>query len=90
MRAVLAALARLETGQTQLRVDLMARMDGLANRLTAIQDDIAVNFGASENVRRANDHTRDELRAMGDMVASIERQVLRLRSEMDDLKGRQS
>ncbi|HLB99008.1 MAG TPA: hypothetical protein VJK90_15150 [Acetobacteraceae bacterium] len=66
---ILAALARLEAGQTALRnavsvdltrtrVDLMARMDRLEDGLTAIRDDIAVNFGPADAVKRANDDTR--------------------------------
>jgi hypothetical protein len=30
--------------------------------LSAIRDDIALNFGTADQVRRANDNTRDELR----------------------------
>jgi hypothetical protein len=66
---ILAALARLEAGQTAVgnavsvdltrtRVDLMARMDRLEDGLTAIRDDIAVNFGPADAVKRANDDTR--------------------------------
>jgi hypothetical protein len=36
----------------------MARMDRLENKLTEIRDDIAVNFGATDTVKRANDNTR--------------------------------
>jgi len=67
--AVLAVLDRQEKGQAatrddmkKLRSDLMSRMDRLQDGLTAIRDDIAVNFGTAEHVRRANDSTRDELR----------------------------
>ncbi len=82
---ILAALARLEAGQTtlqqsvaalatraeltqvrteltQVRVDLMARMHRLEDGLTAIRNDIAVNFGAADAVKRANDNTREEVR----------------------------
>ena len=39
---------------------------------------IRVNFGASEAGRRANDHTREELRDWQNMVADMRRQLLSL------------
>jgi hypothetical protein len=79
--------ARLETGQTSLRVDLMARMDRLEDMNTRTRDDIAVNFGTADAVRRANDNTREELRALSDVVSLIHRQISRLQTEIEQLKG---
>jgi hypothetical protein len=90
MQAVLAALARLEAGQVQLRVDLMARLDRMQDTITAIRDDIAMNYGTAEHVRRANDNTRDELRALADTQMAMLRQIQRLRTDLDELKGRQA
>jgi hypothetical protein len=97
MAAVLAALGRLEAGQAslqagqaKLRGDLMERMDRFENKLTAIRDDIAVNHGTADQVRRANDNTREELRSLGDVVMAMERQILRLKTDVEDLKGRES
>jgi methyl-accepting chemotaxis protein len=101
MAAVLAVLDRLEKGQAatrddmkntrddmkKLRSDLMSRMDRLQDGLTAIRDDIAVNFGTVEHVRRANDSTRDELRALGDVVNGMLRQIQRLQTDVRGLKG---
>jgi hypothetical protein len=94
MAAVLAVLDRLEKGQAatredmkKLRSDLMSRMDRLQDGLTAIRDDIAVNFGTAEHVRRANDSTRDELRALGDVVNGMLRQIQRLQTDVRGLKG---
>jgi hypothetical protein len=39
MEMILAALERLETGQAQLRVDLMARMDRLQDGQTQMRND---------------------------------------------------
>lgn len=73
IRAALeAGIARLETGQTQLCAELTRRLGALGNRLTATGDDIAVHYGTAESVRHATDTTRDELRALGDVVMAME------------------
>ncbi|PPQ38831.1 hypothetical protein CCS01_01855 [Rhodopila globiformis] len=78
---------RLETGQTSLRVDLMARMDRREDMNTKIRDDIAVNFGTADAVRRANDNTREELRALSEVVSLMHRQISRLQTEVEQMKG---
>jgi len=80
-------LVRLEDGQTALRVDVMARMDRLENKLTEIRDDIAVNFGATDTVKRANDNTREELRSLGETVSAMYRVVRRLDDRVRHLEG---
>src|SRR4051794_10470425 len=80
-------LTSVKASQTSLRVDLMARMDRLENINTAIRDDISVNFGAVDAVRRANDNTREELRALSDVVSLMHRQINRLQTEVEQLKG---
>ena len=89
-----AKLADLSAGQasmgadlTRLRVDMMAGMDRLQDSLTAIRDDISTNYGTAEAAQRANDNTRTELRALGEVVSSLVRQIRRLDSEVRILKG---
>ena len=72
----------LEQGQRELsaridrtRSELMDRMDRLQDTVTTIRDDIAVNFGTAEQVRRANDNTRDELRALSEVVSGMQREI---------------
>ena len=48
-------MSRLDAKQTSLRVDIMARMDRLQNSLTGIRNDISVNFGSADAVKRTND-----------------------------------
>lgn len=91
---IVAALGRLEAGQsslqagqTSLRVDLMARMDRLEDGLTAIRNDIAVNFGAADTVRRANDNTREEVRSLADVVSALVRKVRMLETRVRTLTG---
>jgi thiamine biosynthesis protein ThiC len=63
---------------TETRALIMGRIDRLSDVVTGMRDDIKVNFGASETVRRANEHTRDELRDTQNMVADMRRQLLSL------------
>jgi uncharacterized membrane protein YccC len=73
--------------QERMRTDLMARMDRLQDSLTAIRDDIAINYGAADQVRRAHDNTREQLRALADTQATMLRQIQRLQTDMRILKG---
>ena len=77
----------LEQGQTRLRTDIMDRIDRLQNAVTAIQDDIGVNMGRSDAVARAGQNTRDELRALNEVVAGMGRQIHRLQAEVRALRG---
>ncbi len=77
---VLAAIA-------SLRVDLMARMDRLENSLTDIRNDIAVNFGTADAVKRANDNTREEVRSLRDIVAALVRKIQTLETKVRDITG---
>jgi len=94
--ALIALTERVETlavGQSAIRAeflaaldktrgDVMARLDRVGDELSAIRDDIAVNLGTADQVRRANDNTRDELLALVDQVAGMMRQILRLQTEL--------
>jgi hypothetical protein len=89
----------LETGQATFRADLVAEfgktrgaiMEKVAEvqtSITAIRDDIAVNFGAVDQARRINDNTRDEMRGLNDLVARMMTLILRLQTEVAELKGK--
>ena len=83
---ILAALERLEAGQAQLRVDLMARIDRVQDTLTTVRDDITV-VGRADQAHRAADNVRDELRALNEVVTGVIRQVRRLQSDVRELRG---
>jgi len=70
-----------------LRTDLMARMDRLQDSITAIRDDIGVNMGAADRAVEANDHTRAEVRSLGEVVTAMGRQIQRLQADVRALKG---
>jgi peptidoglycan hydrolase CwlO-like protein len=89
-----AAQAKLEEGykglredQTALRVGLMARMDRLQDTLTSIRDDIIVNMGRADRAHEAADSTRAELRALGEQVNAMTRQITRLQTQVRELRG---
>ena len=78
---ILAALA-------QLRVDLVDRMDRLQDTMTRLRDDIAVNFGSTDAVRRANDNTRNELRALNDVVMAMVRKARSMEDRIQTLESK--
>ena len=83
---ILAALRTLQAGQDDLRAAMMDRMGRLENKLTSIRDDIGVNMHRADRVQEANDGTRNELRALGEVVMGMGRQIHRLQTRVDQLE----
>ena len=79
--------SRMQASLGVLRADVMERIDRLQHVVTLIRDDVAVNFGASSAVKLANDNTREELRALGDVVSAMHRQIQRLQTDVRELRG---
>ena len=77
----------MRASQTTLRVDLMARMDRLDNRITGIHDDIIVNMGRVDHVDDALTNTRGDVRHLYREVGSMWRQFKRLESEIREIRG---
>jgi hypothetical protein len=73
---------------SKTRGAIMEKVEGLQDSLTAIHADIAINFGAVDQARRINDNTRDEMRGLNDIVARMMTLILRLQTEVAELKGR--
>jgi chromosome segregation ATPase len=67
---------------------IMERIDRVQDSVSAIRDEIAVNFGAVNQARRVNDNTRDELRGLNDVVARMMTLILRLQTDVAELKGK--
>ena len=70
-----------------MRAELMGRMDRLQDAVTAQQSDIAVNFGASDAVRRATENTREEVRGHYELLMILVRRVRVLERRLNDLAG---
>jgi uncharacterized protein (UPF0335 family) len=81
-----ARLERLELGLANFRADMdkmrgaiMDRIDRLQETMKALQNDILVNFGTTDAVRRAHDSTREELRALHEILMITVSKVRRTR-----------
>ncbi len=85
--ATRAELTQVRAELTQVRVDLMARMDRLGNALADIRDDIAVNFGAVDAVKRLNDNTREEVSALSSLLTDLVRKVRALETRVREIAG---
>jgi hypothetical protein len=63
----------------QLRSDFLTELGetraALMERLDRVRDDIGVNFGRADAVQRANEHTREDLRSLTEMVTTMVRRV---------------
>lgn len=70
----------------KLRVDVMERANRHEDKLSAIRDDIAVNFGTADHALRVNNTTRDDVGELFKIISNMRRQIQRLRTEVDDLK----
>ena len=88
-----ADLAGLGAGQgslgadlARLRADVMDRIDRLQNTVEGMRDDIRVNCGASDRATRIASGASEEVRALGAEVSAMERQIMRLRADVDELK----
>jgi chromosome segregation ATPase len=74
-----------ELGRT--RSDIMERVEQLADAITRIRDDIAVNMGAVEGVERANENTRADVRTLQGQMSIMWKQIKQLQAEMREVRG---
>lgn len=75
----------VELGST--RAAIMDRVERLENRVTEVRDDIAVAMGSSDQVKRANENTRADLRSMQEQVSVMWKQIKRLETRVDSIEG---
>ena len=82
-------LAQIIERLDRLRSDVMDRLDRLQNSNNDIRDDIAVslNYGIADKAQRANDNTRDEVRALAEVQSAMHRQISRLQAQVRELRG---
>lgn len=91
---ILAALERLETKQDKMGTDMMAtrtaimdRIDRLQHKADQTHDDIAVNFGNTDRVERIARGAVDDTRTTSEILRVMQRQIMRLETDLDHLKG---
>jgi hypothetical protein len=82
-----AGLTGVQQSQTTLRVDVMARMDRLENKLTEMRDDMTVNIGGTWQTREALSSTRGDLHSLGEQVNIMWRQMKRLEQQVREITG---
>jgi len=80
-------LSRLDEKLDRTRADLMARMDRLQDAMTALRDDVTVNFGIADRVDSVAESARKETRALAEVVTAMQRQIARLQSDVRQLRG---
>jgi len=56
----------------------MARIDRLQDKVTALQDDVTVLFGAVGHAERKEENTGEELRSLTTLVCAMKRQIQHL------------
>jgi uncharacterized protein (UPF0335 family) len=84
---LLARVERLEGELVQTRADLMARMDRLQDVLTAEHEGEIVTLGVAERAERIAKAAQDEVRLMGEQLNAMIRQIRRLQSDVETLRG---
>jgi hypothetical protein len=80
----------LQSALLSVRTDLMARMDRLQNKMSAVSDDITVNYGAVEQTDRIARSASAETRALAQTVSAMQRQIRRIAAKVfgdDDLES---
>jgi hypothetical protein len=65
----------------------MERMDRLQHALDQVKDDIVVNYGTADRTERIAQSAVDEGRALAGVVRAMQRQIARLETDVEALKG---
>ena len=71
---------------TKLRVEMMGRFERVENRLTVIQDDIAVNMGGISTVFDRQVGIRKEFDGLSTESQALHRMIKRLQTRVDELE----
>jgi hypothetical protein len=71
----------------RVHTDVMDRIDRLQDTITTVRDEHAVNFGTAERAERIALNTREEVRAMGEQISAMVRQIRRLQSDIREIRG---
>jgi hypothetical protein len=73
---------------TATRAALMDRMDRLQNSLTSPQEDGIVTMGTADFAHRKIDHTREEVRLIGEQLSLLRRQIIRAENRIREIDGK--
>ena len=91
---ILAALAEIGRQQRldreamiEFRTQVMDKFERMGNRLTGIQDDFSVAMASSSTATRLQRDARTDVIDLFETMNTVHRQIRRLRTEVDELKG---
>lgn len=84
---ILEMLASLERGQTQLRADIIAKLERVQGELISIREDMDTNMGRIDVADRDNDTLRKDIAQMREELSVQYRQIKRLQTDVRELKG---
>lgn len=85
-----AGLTRVEAGQVSLRADVMGRIDRLQNVVEAMRDDISVNMAAASTALDRTRSTRFEVENTTETLVAMNRQIMRLRTSVEELQQKKT
>ena len=78
---------RLETKQDTMRTDIMERIDRLQHTVDQTRDEVAVNFSNTDRVERTARAAIDDGRIITDILRTMQRQIARLQTDMEQMRG---
>jgi phage shock protein A len=85
---------RLETKQDvmladagKMRAEIMERIDRVQHSVDLTRDEIVVNFGNTDRAERTARAAIDDTRITTDILRTMQRQIARLQTDVEQLKG---
>lgn len=84
---ILEMLATLERGQSNLRADIVGKLETIENELTGIRADMAINMGRVDAVQEDHKAIRASVAQMREELSAHWRQIKRLETDVRELKG---
>jgi hypothetical protein len=87
IQRILAAIDRLETKQDKMRAEITERIDRVQHSVDQTRDEIVVNFGNTDRAKRTARLAIDDTRITTDILRTMQRQIARLQTDVEQLKG---
>jgi predicted nucleic acid-binding Zn-ribbon protein len=82
-----ASVDKMQTGIDKMRVDIMERIDRLQHTVDGTLDSIIVDSGNTDRVERIARTALDDNRATSEILRVMQRQIMRLQTDVEQLKG---
>lgn len=82
-----ADVDRMRAATDKMRGDIMARIDRLQNTVDETRDAVVVNFGNTDRVERLARTAMEDSRATSEILRVMQRQIMRLQADVEQLKG---